>query len=135
MRWRGALPAGDALQCLHALGFADDTTTIFPASKLPSVREQVRTVLGDRGRESVHLGKDEFMTTGIYRPNETLSAGHHHHVGMLGAWIDIDGESTHGHYYANQSCVQGVVQAEEAVGQSRSPTEGTRFSFCICGLG
>ena len=129
-----APPAEDTLQYLHTPGFADDTTTIFPAPKLSSVREQVRTVLGDRG-ESVHPGKDEFMTTGIYRPNETLSAGHHHHVRMLGAWIDTDGRARMGHYYANQSCVQGVVQAEEAVGQFRSPTEGTRFSFCICGLG
>ena len=92
---RVAPPAEDALRCLHTLGFADDTTTIFPASQLASVREQVRTVLGDRG-ESVHPGKDEFMTTGIYRPNEILPAGHHHHVRILGAWIDTDGESTNG---------------------------------------
>ena len=87
---RDAPPAEETLRCLHTLGFADDTTTIFPAPKLASVREQVRTVLGDRV-ETVHPGKDEFMTTGIYRPNETLPAGHHHHVRMLGAWIDTDG--------------------------------------------
>ena len=79
----------ETLRCLHTLGFVDDTTTIFPAPKLANVREQVRTVLGDRG-ETVHPGKDEFMTTGMYRPNETLPAGHHH-VRMLGAWIDTDG--------------------------------------------
>ena len=28
---------------------------------------------------------------GMYRPNETLPAGHQHHVRMLGAWIDTDG--------------------------------------------
>ena len=41
----------------------------------------------------MHPGKDEFMTTGMYRPNETLPAGHQHqhHVRMLGAWIDTDG--------------------------------------------
>ena len=54
------------------------------------MREQVKTVLGDR-EETVHPGKDEFMTTGMYRTNETLPAGHHHHVRMLGAWIDTDG--------------------------------------------
>ena len=80
------------MRCLQTLGFADDTTTIFPAPKLASVREQVRTVLGDR-EESVHPGKDEFMTIGIYSPNETLPAGHHHHVRMLAAWIDTDGRA------------------------------------------
>ena len=69
------------------LFFADDTTTIFQAPKLDMVREQVKKVLGDRG-ETVHPGKDEFMTTGMYRPNETLPAGQQHHVRMLGPWID-----------------------------------------------
>ena len=87
---RDAPLAEETLRCLHTLGFADDTTTIFPAPKLASVREQVTKVLGDRG-ETVHPGKDEFMTTGMYRPNETLAAGHQHHVRMLGAWIDTDG--------------------------------------------
>ena len=50
----------------------------------------MKTVLGDR-EETVHPGKDEFMTTGMYRPNENLLAGHHHHVRTLGAWIDTDG--------------------------------------------
>ena len=91
---RDAPPAEETLRCLHTLGFADDTTTIFPAPKLASAREQVRTVLGDRrGAGAVHPGKDEFMTTGIHRPNETLPAGHHHHVRMLGAWIDTDGRA------------------------------------------
>ena len=39
----------------------------------------------------MHPKKDEFMTTGMYRPNETLPAGHQHRVRMLGAWIDTDG--------------------------------------------
>ena len=41
----------ETLRCLHTLGFEDDTTTIFPAPKLDIVREQVRKVLGDRGRQ------------------------------------------------------------------------------------
>ena len=86
---RDAPPVEETLRCLHTLGFEDDPTTIFPAPKLANVREQLRTVLGDRG-ETAHPGKDEFMTTGMYRPNETLLAGHHHHVRMLGAWIDTD---------------------------------------------
>ena len=73
----------ETLRCLDTMGFADDTTTIFPAPKLDLVREQVKKVLGDRG-ETVHPGKDEFMTTGMYRPNETLPTGHQHHVRMLG---------------------------------------------------
>ena len=89
---RDAPPVEETLRCLHTLGFADDTTTIFPAPKLANVREQVRIVLGDR-RETVHPGKDEFMTTGMYRPKETLPAGYHHHVRMLGAWIDTDGSA------------------------------------------
>ena len=87
---RDAPPVEETLRCLHTFGFADDTTTIFPAPKLANVREQVKTVLGDRV-ETVHPGKEEFMTTEMYRPNETLPAGHHHHVRMLGAWIDTDG--------------------------------------------
>ena len=59
---RDAPPVEETLRCLHTKGFADDTSTIFPAP----VREQVRTVLEDRG-ETVHPGKDEFMTTGVYR--------------------------------------------------------------------
>ena len=67
----------------------DDTTTIFPAPKLANVREQVKTVLGDReedcapGKRRVH--DDRNVQT------EREFAGHHHHVRMLGAWIDTDG--------------------------------------------
>ena len=50
----------------------------------------MRKVFGDRG-ETVHPGKDEFMTTEMYRPNVTLPAGNQHHVRMLEAWIDTDG--------------------------------------------
>ena len=39
----------------------------------------------------MHPGKDEFMTTGVYRPNAPLPPGHMHQVRMLGAWIVTDG--------------------------------------------
>ena len=80
----------ETLQSLHTLGFADDTTTIFSAPKIELVREQVRKALRERG-ETVHPGKDEFMTTGVYRPNAPLPPGHMHQVRMLGAWIVTDG--------------------------------------------
>ena len=121
------------LRCLHTLGFADDTTMIFPAPKFASVREQVKKVLGDWG-ETVHPEKDEFTTTGMYRPHETLPAGHQHHVRMLGAWIDTDG-GTRMDNHAEQSRGQGVVQTAGAVGQLRPASEGARPCVSVGGLG
>ena len=87
--WRAAT-GEESTRSLHTLGFADDTTTIFPATRVEEVREQVKKVLGERG-ETVHSGKDEFMTTRVYRPTESLPLGHKHEVRMSGVWIDPDG--------------------------------------------
>ena len=75
----------------------------------------------------MHPGKDEFMTTGIYRPNEILPAGHHHHVRMLGAWIDTDGG-------ARMDTTMRIRAASKVLSKLRRPLVNSGLPLKVQGL-